>query len=233
MTNNFSALALIKQMKHSSQQSIMHAMGFTNQEHIISTILDEIANHGYAVIKDFLSHQDISALARQAKVLHSAGEMHKATTGITKVENSTLRGDFIHWIEASNASAVEICYLKAMAKLQKAINQEFFLGLFEFESHFAIYPPGTGYQKHLDQFIGKEERKVSCIFYLNDNWHTDDGGELRMYLNKKEDKRFIDITPQAGTLVVFLSSDFLHEVLPAKRERMSITGWFRTRSKTT
>lgn len=30
-----------------------------------------------------------------------------------------------------------------------------------------------------------------------------------------------------GTLVVFLSEEFEHEVLPAKRDRYSIAGWFR------
>lgn len=199
-------------------------------QNTISTIVERIAEQGYAVIENFLSQDQVKALALQAQSLQNAGEMYKATTGVAKVENATRRGDFIHWIEASQASTAEAAYLNAMAALQQAINQAFFLGLFELESHFAIYPPGAGYQKHLDQFIGKEERKVSCILYLNDNWHSDHGGQLRMYLDKKDDKRFIDITPQAGTLVVFLSSDFLHEVLPANRERMSVSGWFRTRS---
>jgi SM-20-related protein len=196
----------------------------------ISSIIENIAQQGYAVVEQFINPQHIAYLAAQAKILHSSGEMHKAKTGITKVENSTLRGDFIHWIEASNASEAVMVYLNNMAKLQQAINLAFFLGLFELESHFAIYPPGAGYQKHLDQFIGKEERKVSCILYLNENWSSEDGGQLRMYLDQKNENRFIDISPQAGTLVVFLSSDFLHEVLPAKRERISVTGWFRTRS---
>ena len=199
----------------------------------ISTIVERIAEQGYAVIEHFLSHQEVKVLALQAQSLQNAGEMHKATTGVAKVENATRRGDFIHWIEASQAKSAETSYLNAMGELQQAINQAFFLGLFELESHFAIYPQGAGYQKHLDQFVGKEERKVSCILYLNNDWHSDDGGQLRMYLDKKDEMRFIDITPQAGTLVVFLSSDFLHEVLPANRERMSITGWFRTRSLNT
>ena len=196
----------------------------------ISSIIEDISQQGYAVIEKFINPQEITSLRAQAKILHSAGEMHKAKTGISKLKNSTLRGDFIHWIEASDASEAEMVYLNAMTELQHAINQAFFLGLFELESHFAIYPPGAGYQKHLDQFIGKEERKISCILYLNEGWHHEDGGQLRMYLDKKDENRFIDISPQAGTLVVFLSSDFLHEVLPATRERISLTGWFRTRS---
>lgn len=213
--------------------AIMKAMPSPTLQNSISTIIENIAQQGYAVIEQFINPQQISALAAQAKILQNAGKMHKAKTGTTKVENATLRGDFIHWIEESQASKAEMFYLGAMAELQQAINQVLFLGLFELESHFAIYLSGTGYQKHLDQFIGKAERKVSCILYLSDDWHSDDGGQLRMYLNKKDDSRFIDITPEAGTLVVFLSSDFLHEVLPTKRERMSITGWFRTRSLNT
>ena len=217
-------------MKPRPHQAIMQNMSSAELQNAISSIIENIAQQGYAVLEGFISPQEITTLAAQAKILQKAGEMCKAKTGIAKLENSTLRGDFIHWIETSNASEAEIVYLDAMTELQQAINQTFFLGLFELESHFAIYPPGACYQKHLDQFVGKEERKISCILYLNKNWGSEDGGQLRMYLDQKNENRFIDIPPQAGTLVVFLSSDFLHEVLPAKRERISVTGWFRTRS---
>jgi SM-20-related protein len=36
-----------------------------------------------------------------------------------------------------------------------------------------------------------------------------------------------DILPLGGRLVLFLSDLIEHEVLPARRERYSITGWFR------
>jgi SM-20-related protein len=35
----------------------------------------------------------------------------------------------------------------------------------------------------------------------------------------------LDILPQAGKLVCFRSDQIEHEVLPATRPRMSITGW--------
>ena len=35
------------------------------------------------------------------------------------------------------------------------------------------------------------------------------------------------VSPQANTLVVFMSEKFPHEVLKAKRKRYSIAGWFR------
>ena len=200
----------------------------------IRKIIENIQQQGYAIVDDFMETAATQALADQAKALKSSGVMHKATTGLSKTQ-SELRGDFIHWIEASSASPTEQVYLDTMAKLQQALNQAFFLGLFELESHFAIYPAGAGYHKHLDQFVGKEERKISCILYLNDDWQDTDGGQLRIYLGKQDlDKQnqaqFFDVLPTGGKLVVFVSSDFIHEVLPAKRERIAITGWFRTRS---
>ena len=200
-----------------------------SSEEITSSIVRDVAAQGYAVVEHFLNPEIILALASHALHLKKHSVMHKATTGLNSTASS-LRGDFIDWIEEDEASDIEQIYLDHMTPLQTALNQAFFLGLFELESHFAIYPPGTSYQKHLDQFIDKTERKISCILYLNQEWLVEEGGALRMYLDKSRDQPTIDILPQAGTLVVFLSSDFLHEVLPAKRERISITGWFKTRS---
>ena len=197
-------------------------------ENSISRIVEEIASQGYAVIENFLNQETLNALSAHAQHLKTRGLMHKATTGLNNTP-STIRGDFIHWIEEEKANAVEQAYLRQMSQLQSALNQSFFLSLIELESHFAIYPPNAGYQKHLDQFIGKEERKISCILYLNQDWLLNDGGALRIHLDKMQNQTSIDIIPNAGTIVVFLSSDFIHEVLPAKRERVSITGWFRTR----
>ncbi|MDH5172415.1 MAG: 2OG-Fe(II) oxygenase, partial [Gammaproteobacteria bacterium] len=40
----------------------------------------------------------------------------------------------------------------------------------------------------------------------------------------------IKVTPALGTVAVFLSEDFEHEVLPARRDRFSIAGWYRVNS---
>jgi len=191
-------------------------------------IIQDIQQQGYVIVDDFMDTTTVQALATHAQTLKAEGSMHKASTGLTKTL-SELRGDFIQWIEPASANPTEQVYLHAMAELQQALNQAFYLGLFELESHFAIYPAGAGYQKHLDQFIGKEERKITCILYLNDNWQADNGGELRVYLDKQDHSKFMNVLPTGGKLVVFVASDFIHEVLPATRERIAITGWFRTR----
>ena len=58
-----------------------------------------------------------------------------------------------------------------MAELNRAL----FLSLKDYETHFAIYPPGTFYEKHVDQFQSSGARKISFAFYLNENWTQSDG----------------------------------------------------------
>ena len=111
-------------------------------------------------------------------------------------------------------------------ELRQALNQAFYLGLADYESHFAHYPPGAFYQKHLDRFRDDDRRTVSAVLYLNDDWQADQGGALRLYPDGGEP---LDVLPEAGTLVLFMSADLPHEVLPATRERLSLTGWFRRR----
>ena len=101
------------------------------------------------------------------------------------------------------------------------------LGLFSFEGHYAIYPPGGGYARHKDRFRDDDARVLSCVAYLNDEWRACDGGALRIHRDAAPP---LDVLPRGGTLVAFLSERFDHEVLPAARERCSVTGWFRRRA---
>ncbi len=85
---------------------------------------------------------------------------------------------------------------------------------------------GDFYLKHLDSFRGNENRKLTTVFYLNENWTPADGGELKIY--DLQDNWIETLAPVAGRLVVFLSERFPHEVLEAHADRVSIAGWFRT-----
>lgn len=195
-------------------------------------LINGIANNGYAVIKNFLPLENIEILASEARMLQEIGAMHRAGTGknASALPDDSLRGDFIHWLDETNISAVQREYLQHMEDLRELLNRNFYLGLFDLESHFAIYPPGAIYRKHLDQFQGFTQRQVSCVLYLNQDWRHADGGQLRLYLDAISPEPYVDIQPIGGTLVAFLSGRFWHEVLPAKHERISLTGWFRTRS---
>ncbi|MBF0446715.1 MAG: 2OG-Fe(II) oxygenase [Magnetococcales bacterium] len=64
------------------------------------------------------------------------------------------------------------------------------------------------------------------VVYLNPDWLSSNGGELVLYTGAQETNP-INVIPAFGTVVLFLSEGFVHEVLPANRHRFSIAGWFR------
>lgn len=200
--------------------------------HALSTaasIADEITAQGYAVTPGFLSSAEVTALADDLRALQASGQMRDAGIGKDAEFSKSVRGDFIHWLDETSAGPAQRAYWQRLESLRLAFNRTLYLGLFEFEAHFASYPPGAFYRKHLDQFQHDSQRALTCILYLNDAWQEADGGQLRIYLDANDDSIYRDIQPEGGTLVTFLSLRFWHEVLPARRERLSITGWFRTR----
>ena len=134
-----------------------------------------------------------------------------------------VRRDHTAWLDADNP--VQQQYLHRMALLQQDMNQRCFLGLIDFEAHYARYQQGDFYQKHLDAFVGRSNRVLSSVCYLNT---AAQGGELVLY--DEQDQLLTKVQPKAGTLVVFESCRFPHEVLPAAEPRYSIAGWFRHNS---
>ncbi|MGB2833745.1 MAG: 2OG-Fe(II) oxygenase [Methylotenera sp.] len=208
-------------------------INLATQQHI--AIIDSLASHGYAVLPQFISEARTNLLSTQAKWLQHSGFLHPANTGKHTQLNATSRGDATYWVNEDSENFAELYYFEVMKALQHQLNKALFLGLHTLESHFAIYPTGAFYKKHVDQFKNdalKSDglRQVSCILYLNEHWLADDGGELRLYLDEQDLSQTLDIAPLGGTLVAFMSARFHHEVLPAKRERISLTGWFKTRS---
>ncbi|MCU0795956.1 MAG: 2OG-Fe(II) oxygenase [Akkermansiaceae bacterium] len=134
------------------------------------------------------------------------------------------------WLEDDAAGPATKLYLSRLDELRTAINRALFLGLFEYEGHFAVYPPGAYYKAHLDRHRGTSERVVTAILYLNEGWVPEDGGRLKIWTEAgKQDGPFEHVEPRLGTLVVFLAGDFWHEVEEARKTRMSVTGWFRVR----
>lgn len=203
----------------------------------LDTVITHIAEQGFCVMDHFLDDATIKQLATETKHLKQAAVMKEAGVGREQLAlDRDIRGDRIYWLDESSASPAQQAYFKQMEHLRLNLNQHLYLGVFGLESHLAIYPIGAFYKKHLDCFASqdpkKPQRKISCIVYLNHDWHDTDGGQLRLYLNNTEkfkQKNFIDIVPVAGRAVVFLSDTFYHEVLPATRERKSLTSWFLTR----
>lgn len=193
-------------------------------EETVARLSGALVERGYAIIPDFLTEAEARLLFTYADSLPN-GQWYLAGIGREQrhTVNTHVRSDEIHWLTVEQP--LEALWLEKMDRLRVALNRSLFLGLFDFESHLARYQPGSRYQKHLDAFKGRSNRVLSTVCYLNPEWTDRDGGELVIY--GKRGEILETIQPTQGTLVVFLSDTFVHEVRIAHRLRYSITGWFR------
>lgn len=190
---------------------------------VFDALADELAERSYAVADQFLSQTEVRAILQSEDF--TGGIQHFKRAGIGQQQhhrvNEGIRGDYIQWLDKKTASPETCLYLQRVEQLIQYLNQTLFLSLKDYEIHMTVYPAGSFYKRHLDQFKKNDHRKLSIICYLNEDWKEEHGGQLRIYL--PEGSR--DILPTAGRLVCFRSDKLEHEVLPATRERLSLTGW--------
>lgn len=194
------------------------------------SLLDALAEPGWIAAPGFLAETPARELAAECSALWEAGDFKRAGvgrgTGLAIRED--VRRDHVLWMDRGTAGPSQTAWLDVVEDLRVAMNRGLYLGLSEFEGHFALYPEGGFYKAHLDRHENTRERIITAILYLNDGWQPGDGGELKLWTTPGEKEGpFEIIEPRLGTLVLFRAGDFWHEVLPANRQRMSITGWFR------
>lgn len=195
------------------------------------TIINGILTDGYGIADNFITPDEVVALADQLHKRRNAGKFKAAGTGNEQVSvANAVRGDEIMWLDNTTAAPVEKAFLLRISEFVSYINQTCYLGLRDVEFHYARYPVGAFYKRHLDQFRSDSRRKLSVICYLNTDWHEVDGGQLALYLPGAtgEPEQQIIISPIGGRLVCFESGLLPHEVLPATHERLSVTGWLKT-----
>ena len=192
-------------------------------ESAFETIADNLANDGYAVVDNFLSDKETEQLVQLDEFQNGLLHMRKAGIGQQSDFriNESIRGDYIRWIDKTAAAPPLRIYIDRLTNMMRFINRSLFLSLKDIELHMTVYPAGAYYKRHLDQFKAGDHRKLSVICYLNKDWTDDLGGQLRMYLKSGT----LDVLPLAGRLVCFRSDNIEHEVLPSKKERLSVTGW--------
>ncbi|WP_263261509.1 2OG-Fe(II) oxygenase [Pseudomonas sp. RIT-PI-S] len=204
-------------------------MNISPHHPLFARIASDLADHGWSQQNIFLPEALTRELAEDCRQRALAGALTPAATGRggSVQVREAIRGDAIEWVEPGQGAASDR-YLMIMESLRQGLNQALYLGLEDFEGHYACYPPGAYYRRHLDRFNDDDRRSVSTVLYLNSAWLPEDGGQLRLYL---PGERTHDVVPTGGALVVFLSAEIPHEVLPARRERLSLTGWFRRRGE--
>ncbi|MCB1098220.1 MAG: 2OG-Fe(II) oxygenase [Verrucomicrobiae bacterium] len=195
--------------------------------------MKNLADFGYAIIPGFIELPLVRELVAESRDSRAEGDFVPAAIGMgdQKQVVAQIRTDEIRWLEPQNLSGPQSRYWDQMEVLRVTLNRTLFLGLFELEAHLACFPPGGFYKAHLDCHQNSNARILSTIIYLDEGWATADGGQLRLYIDRETgiNGASIDIFPEPGKLVVFLSPVFWHEVRVSTRHRHSMTGWFRRR----
>jgi len=191
----------------------------------IENIAQQLAHTGYIVLDQPLCEELSTRLFARCQN-DGLGRFQAAHIGrgSAKKQIDSIRGDVISWLDDTDDT--DHAYLAWMEKLRLGLNSALFLGLFDLECHYAIYNAGAGYAKHSDVLAGKKNRILSTVFYLNEDWQARDGGELVLF-GPSGEAIIATLNPTFGTMIIFLSESFPHEVLMANRTRRSIAGWFR------
>ena len=197
---------------------------------LFEQIIAGLQGPGYCVIENALPPEVAEQLLLKSQSLSPESYI---AAGIGRAsehtENSEIRRDDVVWLDESDEDIAR--WTEFMDLLRAYLNRRLFLGLFSFESHLAKYASGAFYKKHKDAFHGQSNRILSVVTYLNKEWPKDCGGELVLY-DESTDQELKRVSPNLGTMVIFLSEEVPHEVRPAKCERLSVAGWFRLNATT-
>ncbi|MCC5923764.1 MAG: 2OG-Fe(II) oxygenase [Crocinitomicaceae bacterium] len=184
--------------------------------------MDELATQEYVVIDNFLDAKELQLLLELFEQRKRQNLFEKAAIGASGNEKiiNEIRGDYTLWLNRKTDTLFEAIFLR-IDEIKCVLNRLCMLSISDFEFHLAVYPKGSFYQKHYDQFNNRNNRLISVVLYLNENWIQGNGGELRIH----KDTGHIDIAPLMNRLVLFRSDVVLHEVLVSNTERNSLTGW--------
>jgi len=195
-------------------------------------IISDILENQYSIVEDFFSLVEVAELRQSLLTKYEEDNFKKAAIGnrVNETIEKSVRGDFILWMNEANAEPLEKLFFSKINSLVDYLNKTCFLGILQKEFHYALYPEGTFYKRHLDTFQNDDRRKLSMVCYLNDeDWKPENGGELVIYKDEDGEEKETKIYPFPGRMVIFESQILEHEVKPVKTPRMSITGWLKTR----
>ena len=200
---------------------------------LYESIIEDLLQRKYSVIDNFFSAEEVEVLRNRLLAKYEEDQFKKSAIGnkTNELVEKEIRGDFILWLNEAEAGTAENVFFNRVNNLVDYLNRTCFMGILHKEFHYAVYPEGTFYKRHLDTFQNDGRRKLSVVCYLNDEtWLEENGGELTIYLDGNGEEKAIDLYPFPGRVVIFESQELEHEVQRVKHsKRLSITGWLKTR----
>lgn len=193
-------------------------------------LIDRLAEEGFLVVPEALPEARTEGLLQEWQKRYQTGASAPAQIGKgpEQHESQSIRSDRIHWLDSEDPQPDLAAWFAAVRRWTRAVNQSLYLSINAFECHFACYEPGAFYQKHRDRFQTDNGRRLSLVFFMNRDWQPKDGGELVIFDPMDEQRILQIIEPAYGTLVIFASDRFPHEVRPTHRQRLSLTGWLKS-----
>lgn len=183
-------------------------------------LMQKVDQTGWGTIS--LSPNICQSLLARLKTIEKLGLLRPASTTQSVGSETTIRNDLTYWLEKGH-DTIENYFLEGLNELLLSLKNYFRISLTHFECHFAVYPKGHFYKKHVDQTADHNKRFFSFVIYLNLDWHESLGGKLVGFENAN---KIFEVLPLFGQMIVF-RSDIPHEVEPCLAERRSISGWFR------
>lgn len=183
--------------------------------------IDELSSSNYVVIDRFLNPDTYSDV--RSCFLANLSSFTKAGIGALNKNtiNHDIRGDHTYWLDSKRDATLN-SFWSLIDETMLVFNRYCFLSLSGHEFHFANYPPGTKYEKHVDQFDNRGNRMITLVIYLNKDWKKGDGGELEIFL---KDGESVIIDPVESRCVMFKSAEVPHCVKESLKDRYSLTGW--------
>ncbi|HET8710188.1 MAG TPA: 2OG-Fe(II) oxygenase, partial [Spongiibacteraceae bacterium] len=150
------------------------------------TIAAALHGDGWLVLPDFLPAQACDALLTDCQQRRAEFVAAAVGRGTARQQLSEQRSDVTLWLR--DDAPAQRDFLVAMDRLREEINRRLFLGLHDYEAHYAYYAPGSFYRRHRDAFAssqlgsGAPQRILTSVIYLN----TAAGGELRLWRDERE-----------------------------------------------
>jgi SM-20-related protein len=177
-------------------------------------------------LQGLFSKELLLAMHLEANEHELANHVSPAQVRSLAVNAISPRNDTTLWLDDPRCGMAAKEFLKALDVLRITLNEKLMLGLISVEAHFANFACGASYARHHDRFKDNDARVLSLVCYLNLDWPKHAGGELRLHLPQ----RTHDISPERGTVAIFLSDEIEHEVLSTTQPRQSIAAWFHQQS---
>eukprot|EP01113_Clastostelium_recurvatum_P001559 TRINITY_DN10636_c0_g1_i3.p1 TRINITY_DN10636_c0_g1~~TRINITY_DN10636_c0_g1_i3.p1 ORF type:complete len:216 (+),score=45.24 TRINITY_DN10636_c0_g1_i3:48-650(+) len=195
-----------------------------------------------------------------AGAVFASGSMHAAgmNRGGDKWAAESVRGDSITWLARTDgeANSTNITpyhnitkVLDSMEKLKDDLDRACSFSSSRSSTQLARYPPGGRYVRHKDAYVSSTpSRRVTILYYPNDQWKEGDGGELRIYKQAPPSsssshsctkyylehvaeghlpsgEAYVDCAPISDRVVIFQSALIDHEVLCSHATRYALTMW--------